>query len=380
MRISSVETIPVNARYSTPEVSSITARSGITQLIIKITTDEGIVGWGESPRTSDALHIESSVRAMTPLLIGRDPWETGAIARDIDRLGMWNFEAMTRNIAYSGIDMALWDICGKSCGQPLYRLFGGALREQVDYFYYLHSHSLEEVEPQAREGVDRGYTVFYMKAGVDPEFEEAELATLRETIGPERKIRIDCNMAWTPAEAVRHLTRWDDMVGLDFVEAPVRIDPLSLLQRVKSKVKVPICVNEGLWRAEDVVRVIHSGCADVLCFCGYWVGTIGRFATLSRYADLEGLRVCKHTPGELGLMAAAGQHLMLALPNTIDGNQQTAQLMEDDILTEPLPIATGPTWSRIDGPGLGVEVDEARVQALHEAYLRDGPFTPYGTL
>lgn len=377
MRIADMRTYLVNVKYTTPEVSAITSRVGITQTIVKLTTDDGIVGWGESPRTADAVHIEAAIRAMRPMVLGRDPWETEAISRDIDRLGMWNFQPMTRNIAFSGIDMALWDICGKACGQPLYRLFGGAQRQSVDYFYYVHPRSLEDVEKQGKEGVERGYTVFYIKAGVDATREEEQLRVLRSTIGPERKIRIDCNMAWTPAEAVRRLDRWDGLFALDFVEAPVRIEPLELSREVKSKTRVPICANEGLWREEDVIRVIQSRTADVLCFCGYWVGSLRRFATLARYAYLEGLSVCKHTPGELGLMAAAGQHVLLTLPAITDGNQQTAQLMQGDILAEEIPVASGPRWGLIDGPGLGVTVDEEKLQASHEAYLNEGAHAPH---
>jgi glucarate dehydratase len=378
MRIAELETFLVNVKYTTPEVSTITSRVGITQTIVKLITDDGIVGWGESPRTADAVHIEAAIGAMRPLVVGRDPWDTEAIARDVDRLGMWNFQPMTRNIAFSGIDMALWDICGKACGQPLYKLFGGAQRESVDYFYYVNSHSLMEIEQLAREGVERGYTVFYIKAGLDAAAEEEQLRVLRSVIGSERKIRIDCNMAWSPAEAVRLLNRWDDMFDLDFVEAPVRIEPLDLSRDVKRKTRVPICVNEGLWREQDVIRVIQSRTADVLCFCSYWVGSLQRFATLARYAHLEGISVCKHTPGELGLMAAAAQHMMVALPNVIDGNQQTAQLMQGDLLAREIPIATGPSWGRIEGPGLGVEVDEAKLRARHEAFLHDGAYPPYG--
>lgn len=378
MRIAELETFLVNVRYTSPEASAITFREGITQTIIKVTTDDGNVGWGESPRTADAVHIEAAIRAMRPLVLGRDPWETEAVARDIDRLGMWNFQPMTRNIALSGIDMALWDICGKSCGQPLYRLLGGAQRESVDYFYYMHPQSIAEVEQQGRDGAGRGYTVFYIKAGVDADREEEQLGVLRSTIGPECKIRIDCNMAWSPSEAVRLLNRWDELFGLDFVEAPVRIDPLDLSREVKSKTHVPICANEGLWREEDVIRVIQSRTADYLCFCGYWVGSLRRFATLARYAHLEGMSVCKHTPGELGLMAAAAQHVLLTLPSITDGNQQTAQLMQGDVLSNQIPIATGPTWGRIERPGLGVEVDETKVRDYHESYLKDGALTPYG--
>ena len=173
------------------------------------------------------------------------------------------------------------------------------------------------------------------------------------------------------------MNRWDADFGLDFAEAPVPIDPVENMRELRARVPVALCANEGLGRVEDCLRVIRARCADVLCFSSYWVGSLRNFLTLSWVAHWEGQRVCKHTHGELGIAAAAGQHVLLAIPNAIDGAQQTAAIMADDILTRPSPIATGPRWGTIEQPGLGVDVDEARLQHYHECYLRDGQFLPY---
>jgi glucarate dehydratase len=122
--------------------------------------------------------------------------------------------------------------------------------------------------------------------------------------------------------------------------------------------------------------MIESHAADVLCFSSYWVGSLRRFQTLSHLAALHGQRVIKHTHGEFGIAAAAGQHMMLALPNVDVGVQQTAAMMEDDVLVGRLPIADGPIWGLVDKPGLGVEVDEDKLARYAEAYRRDGQFLP----
>jgi glucarate dehydratase len=349
-------------------------------VIVKLTADKGLVGWGESCSGADAASIDDAVQAARPFVLGRDPWQTEAIAHDYFKTGLWDFRAMTGNFAFAGIDQALWDLCGKECGQPLYRMFGGAMREEVDYFCYLSQGSPQHLERECADGVRRGYTCFYLKVGIDVAAETEMLAAVRSTIGPARKIRIDANEAWTVSEAVKILARWNDRFDIDFAEAPVPIDPLENMCEVRARVPVALSANEGLWRAADVMRVIRSRAADVLCFSSYWVGSLGRFLALSRVAHLEGMRVCKHTHGELGIAAAAGQHVVLSIPNACDGAQQTASIMDDDILVERIPIADGPKWGRIERPGLGVEVDEQKLQRYHEAYRRDGQFLPYGDL
>jgi glucarate dehydratase len=377
MKIAKLEAFTARIPYKRIESSSVIDRGGVTDVVVKITADNGLVGWGECTRAADVSGIESAVAAMTPLVLGRDPWEREAMMRDLAIPALWAFQPMTGNFAFAGIDMALWDLCGKECGQPLFRLFGGALRNEVDYYYYMEWGSPEEVARQGRDGITRGYNVFYIKIGVDERKEEAMLEALRHAIGPEAAIRIDANQAWTLPQAIRLLNRWHARYGIDFAEAPVRIDPVELMLDLKRQVDVPLCVNEGLWREADAYRLIKSRCGDYLCFSPYWVGSLGRFMTLIHASHLEGWQVCKHTHGEFGLAAAAGQHAMLAAPNACLGHQQTAQIMADDILSEPLPIASEPRWGRLQGPGLGVTVDEDKLMHYHEDYLKHGAFPTY---
>lgn len=380
MKIVRLETFPVSIPYRGAEVSSRVNRQGVSDVVVRLTADNGLIGWGESCNGADTLSIEQAVRSAEPFVIGRDPWHSEAIARDFYRLGLWDYRIQTGNFAFAGIDMALWDLCGKACGQPLYRLFGGALRDTVDYKCYLLLGSAAEIESQCRDGVERGYRCFYVKVGIDEHAETDMLRTIRNAIGPDRKIRIDANEAWTVSQAVRILSRWNELFEIELAEAPVPIDPVENMREVRAAVPaVALSANEGLGSAASVMRVIRARCADVLCFSSYWVGTLRRFLTLCHVAHLEGMRVCKHTHGEFGIAAAAGQHVMLAIPNATEGIQQTAAVMSDDILVEPLPIATGPKWGAIEKPGLGVEVDEEKLRRYHEAFLRDGQFLPWGS-
>jgi len=377
MKVVKLETFPVRVAYKHVEASSLINRGGITDVLVKLTADNGLVGWGECTRAADTAGIETAVKNMAPLVVGRDPWDKEAIHRDLGIYAVWAFQPMTGNFAFAGIDMALWDLCGKECGQPLYRMLGGAMREEVDYFYYMEWGTPAEIERQGYDGVKRGYRAYYIKAGVDERKEEEMLEALRGAIGPEGRIRIDVNQAWSIPQAARLLKRWNEKYDLDFAEAPVRIDPVENMLDLRARVDVALCVNEGLWREADAYRIIKSRCGDYLCFSQYWVGSLGRWHMLNQMSHLEGWQMLKHTHGELGLTAAAGQHVMLAAPNAALGSQQTAQMMDDDILTERLPIVDGPSWGRIDEPGLGVTVDEDKVGRYHEAYRKRGDFPTY---
>ncbi|MBL8582153.1 MAG: mandelate racemase/muconate lactonizing enzyme family protein [Rhizobiaceae bacterium] len=376
MKIVSVETFPASIPYSHLERSSRVNRAGVTDVVVKLTTDSGLVGWGEACSGADTASIDAALQSMARFVVGRSPWDGEAIARDVFGEGLWDYRPMTGNFAFAGIDMALWDLCGKACGQPLYQLFGGALRDTVDYFYYLSQGTPDDLAAQCADGARRGYRCYYLKVGVDWRAEEAMLEAIRATVGPQPRIRIDANEAWSVPEAARLLTRWNERFGIDFAEAPVRAHPHALMLDLRPRVPVALCANEGLGRSLDALAMIESHAADVLCFSSYWVGTLRRFHTLSHVAALHGQRIIKHTHGEFGIAAAAGQHMMLSLPNVDFGVQQTAAMMEDDILTTRLPIADRPDWGLITAPGLGVEVDEDKLARYAEAYLRDGQFLP----
>jgi L-alanine-DL-glutamate epimerase-like enolase superfamily enzyme len=224
--------------------------------------------------------------------------------------------------------------------------------------------------------MNRGFHVFYLKVGLDIEAELDMVRYVRETVGDRAKIRLDANGAWKVNEAVRNLARLDGY-HIDFIEQPVAPDPLTNMQEVRARTPVGICANEGMWTVEESYRQITRRTADVYCFSSYWFGSLSQFQRLGQVAHLEGLQVVEHTHGELGIAAAAAHHLLLTLPNIVDGNQQTAHMMQDDVLKESLPITSAPDWGIPRGIGLCIEVDEEKVGRYHELYRERGQFLPY---
>jgi glucarate dehydratase len=376
VKVARLETVPVSVPYTHREVSSQVARDGVSDVLVKVTTDDGLVGWGEACCGADTASVDAAVQAMAPFVLGHDPWNREALRRDAFTHGLWQFRAGTGNFAWAGIDMALWDVCGRACGEPLWRLLGGLLEPDPTYFYYLARGSRESLSEQVADGRDKGFDVYYLKVGLDEAEDLAMVAAAREALGDGPRLRVDANGSWTMPQAVRMLGALEEH-AIDFVEQPVRDHPFEHLAELRARTTIALCANEGLWSESDAYARIRARQADVYCFSPYWVGSIGAFHRLAWVAGHEGLLVCKHTHGELGIAAAAAHHVVLTLPNGVDGHQQTAHLMEHDVLTEPLPIATGPRWGTIDGPGLGVEIDEDAVAEAAARYQSVGQYLPW---
>ena len=149
------------------------------------------------------------------------------------------------------------------------------------------------------------------------------------------------------------------------------------MARLRERLDVRFCANEGLGSETEVLEMIAADAADVLCFSSYWVGGLQQFLTLSRVAGLAGIEVCKHSHGEFGIAATAHQHALLALGDGARGHQHTAAVLADDLLQEEIPIRTSPHWGEIEGAGLGVRVDAAKLDRYHRLFLAQGQFLPW---
>lgn len=379
MKVQSLETFIVNVPYKRTEVSSIVQRSGVTSVVVKLTTDTGLVGWGEACSGADVLSISAAVKAMFPFVQGRSPWDSADIMRDLFRRGLWTLRAMTGNYAWASFDMALWDLCGKSSGLPVYKLLGGAVHSDVDYFFYLGHGTLQDVEAQCAEGMKAGYETYYLKTGVDLEHEIEMVRTIRNAIGPKNRIRLDSNGAWSLQDAPRFLERFAPF-GIDFIEQPVREHPASLMANLRTKTSIPLAANEGLWTEEDANRLILNRVADVYTFSPYWVGSLEKFRQVSYVAQVMGSKVCRHTHGELGIAATAFHHASLTIPNLVLGNQQTAAHMEGDILLQNIPTTASPKWGLPAGSGLGFDIDDEALNEAKKRFESEGQYLPYGKI
>ena len=210
MRVASVTATPVSVPYRRPEVSSQITREGVTDVIVRVETSSGLVGWGESFGGAAARTVSNAIDAMAPFVLGRSPWEAEAIRAELYWQGLWQFRPAIGNAAWAGIDTALWDICGQSCKEPLYHLLGGLRRSEATYFYYLSQGDPDQIAQECRDALAAGFETFYLKVGIDFERELEMIRVARAVLSvapppPGRERSLDARRGETQYQAPRRI-------------------------------------------------------------------------------------------------------------------------------------------------------------------------------
>ena len=371
MRITGLRAIPVAVPFHEDELWAFGGRRGLISILIDMTTDDGLSGLGEAPAYPSADIVLAVLRSVEPLVIGEDPFAIERIMKRIQIVGTWHHVKAT-SPAIAAVEMACWDIVGKVCNQPLVNLFGGRVRDQVEFFYYLSQRPPEAVAQDAQRGRQQGFRTFYLKVGSDNPVDDIErVEAVRDGAGPEALIRVDANEAWSAGAAIR-IVREMERFGLELVEQPVSGRNLAEMAYVRSRINTPLLANEASWTRYDQLDVIRHGAADVISVDNQMDGGLLNLKRSAGLCEAAGIPVLKHSLGELGVAVCAAVHVMASTPNFVCANQSYASLLADDVVEGgPLPYVHGrlavPT-----GPGLGVRVDEERVARYADLYQREG--------
>src|ERR671924_807302 len=155
MRITGLNATPVAVPFREDEVWAYGGRRGLVSVLLEVTTDEGLVGISEASAYPSTEIVLAVLRSVEPLVLGEDPFTIERIIKRIDVVGTWHHVKAT-SPGIAAVEMACWDIVGKVCGQPLVNLFGGRVRERVEFFWYLSRGSPAEVTADAARGVAAG--------------------------------------------------------------------------------------------------------------------------------------------------------------------------------------------------------------------------------
>lgn len=356
-------------------------------LVVKVETDNGLYGIGESGLTWRELAVLETVNTLKPLLIGQDPTRREHLWQVMFRSGFFPGER-TLSAAISAIDIALWDIHGKALGVPVYELLGGLCRDKVVCYPHCGGATPAALAENASGLVAEGWK--FVRWGLPSEGDLLEPSravregieqcrAVREAVGDEVELICDVHTRLDPADAIT-FSRAVEEFRLFFVEDPLRSENIGSYHNLRRHVAVPLGVGEhyaSKWEFRELIEndLINYARID-LCL----VGGLTEARKVSGWAETHYINIAPHNP--LGpVSASACLHLDLATPNF--GVQEMPG--KPGILSDVFPVQC--EWK--DGyllpperPGLGVTFDEAAAlkhpyQAVVAPMLhrQDGAFT-----
>ena len=360
MKIVDVQTELAAGSISEKLPTAYGTRTHFEWLLVRIDTDEGISGFGESVglfHTTARTFLEEEIK---PVLLGEDPRQIEYLNHRLDHLYQWNSFA-----AYpiAAVDVALHDLKARQLAAPVYDLLGGLYRRQVPFSGLIHIHSVPEDVASAVDLVERqGFRTLKVKVGRDPSQDDERLREIRAAVGRDVRIRIDPNMAWSPRTAVRLIRRWEKY-DLEYVEQPVPAGDFEGLREVARAVDVPLCADESCQSPQDAFRLATERACEVFCAYISEAGGITRLREITAIAAAAGIQCVLGTWGESGIGFAAGLHVAASSRTFALASDQAYSLLLDDYVDLPFEWDGGRIAVR-DLPGLGVSPDPAKVARL----------------
>lgn len=322
-------------------------------LLIRVTTSDGIVGFGEVSATplwsgEDGTTAEHFVRRIiAPALIGAPLAPVGALESTMDRLIAGN------PFTKAGVAIALWDAYARTLDVPLVEALGGPYRREVPIKLSLSGDD-EHLRKVHAAAAAAGFGAFKVKVGLGVDGDVARMALARELVGADGFLGVDANGGWNRAQA-RRAIRLLASYGPAFVEQPLAASDLTGMAELRAE-GFPVVADESVFGMTDLVRVVEARAADVVSVYVGKSGGPGRAVELGRTAAAFGLGTLLGSNGELGLGAAAQLHVACALPELsteFPSDIIGAHYYAEDILESPLD--SDGRFARLpDAPGLGV--------------------------
>jgi L-alanine-DL-glutamate epimerase-like enolase superfamily enzyme len=355
MKITGLEAWAVSMCLEEPYTITYETVSRVTNVFVRIKTNSRIVGFGcaapDRPITGETSEsvLEDLNDVAVPLLIHSDPLRLTML---IERLKP---HLQGHPSALAAVDMALYDILGKTSTLPLWKLLGG-FRDRIKTSVTIGILSERETVVYARRWVEAGFSCLKIKGGIDVEADIARVVRVREAVGPKVELRFDANQGFS-VEASLHFVEKTRQAGLELIEQPTPKAELDLLGRVTDRVHIPVMADESLMTLRDAFRIARRGLADMVNVKLMKVGGISEALQINSVSRSAGLEVMVGCMDEAALAIAAGLHFALARPNVayadLDGHMG---LMGDP--SDGAVILRKGTLFPNDRPGLGFDLTD----------------------
>ncbi len=387
MKITDVQAVVCNARMR-------------NWIFVKVVTDQpGLIGWGEATLEWHTNGVVGSIRDLSELLIGQDPRRIEFLWQMMYRQHFWHGNGVVRSTAISGVDIALWDIAGKIHGVPCHQLWGGRVRDTVRMYCHLGGGSMEKFYQTpvsdyqafadlASQAVADGFTAMKSMA-VPPTMPtegtkavrhaEACVAAMREAVGDDIDLMVDCHARPSPAMGLRFAAALDDY-GLLFLEEPCWPESVDGLARINAATTTPIATGERVIGQQQFRALFEAAAMDVCQFDITHVGGISEARRVAAMADAYRISLAPHNP-QGPVSTAASLEFGFSQPGYIICESVHSDVpWRDDIVVDAHEIEPlGRLAKPHDKPGLGIELDEAEIakhpyqpEVLQRVFYPDG--------
>ena len=369
-------------------------------VFVKVLTDQpGLWGWGEATLEWHTRAVVAAIDDLAPFLVGEDPRRVEHLWQIMYRQPFWHGNGIVRGTAISGVDLALWDILGKSLGVPCHQLWGGPVRDYVRLYCHLGGGRMEdfyETAPAdaarfadlAQQAVAEGFTAFKSMAvpetmpleGLKPvRYAEACVDAMRQAVGDDIDIMVDCHARPSPAMGMQ-FARALEPFGLYFFEEPCWPEAVDALAQIQRAVGTPIATGERLVTQHGFRELLEKHACRVLQPDITHCGGLSEARRIAAMAEAYRLALAPHNP-QGPVSTAASIELGLATPSyVICESVHNDVPWRDDVVREGFTVQREGRLVRAgDKPGLGVEIDEAQVskhpfqqEVLRRTFNRDG--------
>lgn len=370
MIISQVDIFTLTVPWHKPLKISIGTMDGAENVAIKITTDTGLVGWGEASPChyivgDTAQTAYQAAQPLAQLIVGKNPLAIENRMREINRFMVG--ESSIR----SAFDMALYDIAAKAANMPLYQFLGGeplthdgddrVLRTDLTIGW---QDTVEQTVAQAQAILAQNFDAIKMKVGRPGLEDVAHVAAVREMAGPDIAIKIDSNQGWDYPTAVANLNAMKPL-NLQYSEQPLAVWDYDNLARLRDKVDLPLCADESVFDDKDALKLVRAGAADYLNIKLGKSGGIHTGIKINAIAEAAGLKCMIGCFGESRLALGAAAHLAMAKPNIVFLDLDSAFEFKTD------PVMGGLRYDEQEGGVIHLNDDIGHGASFDESALAD---------
>jgi L-alanine-DL-glutamate epimerase-like enolase superfamily enzyme len=361
LRIKDVEIYAFDIPLTEPFRVSLGVISAANDVLVRIVTEEGLVGLGEAspfaPITGDTQDTDLIMaRSIREMIKGRNPLAVDALITEIGHI------VHSSPSIVAAFDMALMDILGKAAGLPLFRLLGGD-KGTFETDITTGMDTPEKMAAGAGGHAARGYKNIKMKVGLDPDLDAERVQAVREAIGKDVRLRIDANQGWTVPQAIYALRKMERF-NVQFVEQPVVAWDIAGLKAVRNESPIPVCADEALFLPQDAMKLIKAEACDYFNIKLMKAGGVTNSVRIAHLADAANMRCMVGCMLETRLALTAGAHVVASQRNItfadLDGNSDHTL----DPIVGGMAVSSSGEITLPELPGLGVDVDPAFLKKL----------------